>query len=507
MEESRTQKTIRNVRVALIYYVANLALNFFSRKAFIDHLGAEVLGLNATVTNLLSFLNLAELGIGGAVSFLLYTPLFEKDRKTISEIVSVQGWLYRRIATIILAGGLVLMCFFPLIFAKAQVPTWFPYATFLVMLFSALLGYFVNYRQIVLTADQKDYKITINTKTLTLVKVLLEILAITFLPHGYMWWVLLEFIFTILIAYSLDRLIKREYPWLKTRVKEGDRLRKQYPQILTKTKQLFYHQIAGFALNQTSPLIIYGFASLTLVAIYQNYMLIVLGVISLVNALLNSLQAGIGNLVAEGKVKKTMDFYWQIGSFRNWIASVCCVLVYLWSAPFVTMWIGAQYKLPTIPLLLVVAYLFIILTRISDTFINAYGIYQDVYAPMIEAVLNIGSSILLGHYFGLNGILSGVLFSLLIIVEGWKPYFLFTRAFRQPPLHYFLRKAKYLLFIFAAIFVVYLTAKYLLSDWGLLSLALQSVVYIALSLAFFLGFDKNMRQMAQRLARIVRKVK
>ncbi|MDL2245627.1 sugar transporter, partial [Parabacteroides sp. OttesenSCG-928-J18] len=122
MEESRSAKTIRNAKVALIYYFINLVLNFFSRKIFIDYLGAEVLGLNTTATNLLGFLNIAELGIGAAIASSLYAPIFHKDKKTICEIVSVQGWLYRRVALIVLAGALVLMAFFPLIFEKADVP-------------------------------------------------------------------------------------------------------------------------------------------------------------------------------------------------------------------------------------------------------------------------------------------------------------------------------------------------------------------------------------------------
>ena len=160
MAESRTAKSIRNVKVALLFYFLNLVLQFFSRKVFLDYLGAEVLGLNTTAQNLLGFLNLAELGIGTAVAYNLYKPLFDKDYEAINAIVSIQGWLYRRVAYIVIAGACLLMCFFPLIFAKAEVPLWYAYGSFIVLLISALLGYFVNYRQIVLSADQKEYKIT-----------------------------------------------------------------------------------------------------------------------------------------------------------------------------------------------------------------------------------------------------------------------------------------------------------------------------------------------------------
>ncbi len=118
--ESRTSKSIRNVKVALLFYILNLVLQFFSRKIFLNYLGSEVLGLNTTAYNLLSFLNLAELGIGSAVAYNLYKPLFDKDHNAINAIVSIQGWLYRRIAYIVIAGSCILMCFFPMIFANSR---------------------------------------------------------------------------------------------------------------------------------------------------------------------------------------------------------------------------------------------------------------------------------------------------------------------------------------------------------------------------------------------------
>lgn len=154
--DSRTSKSIKNSLVALAFYFINLVLQFFSRKVFLDYLGAEILGLNTTATNLLQFLNLAELGIGSAIACTLYKPLLEKDTVAINEIVSLQGWLYRRIAWIVIVGSLVLMAFFPWIFAKMPLPLWYAYASFGVLLVSALLSYFVNYKQIVLSADQKE---------------------------------------------------------------------------------------------------------------------------------------------------------------------------------------------------------------------------------------------------------------------------------------------------------------------------------------------------------------
>ena len=116
MQESRVKKTLLNARVNLIFYFLTLALSFFSRKIFLDTLGADFVGLTGTLQNLLGFLNLAELGVGSAIGYLLYKPLYDHDQNKINEIISVMGYLYRWIGLIILAAGILLSFFLPLIF-------------------------------------------------------------------------------------------------------------------------------------------------------------------------------------------------------------------------------------------------------------------------------------------------------------------------------------------------------------------------------------------------------
>lgn len=113
---SRTGRVIQNAKIAIFFYCIVLVMQFFSRKIFLDYLGAELLGLNTTAQNLLQFLNLAESGIGAAISFSLYKPLSVGNRQEIINIVSLQGWLYRRVGLLVICGSLVLMIFFSIHF-------------------------------------------------------------------------------------------------------------------------------------------------------------------------------------------------------------------------------------------------------------------------------------------------------------------------------------------------------------------------------------------------------
>ena len=213
-QESRTSKSLKNAQVALLYYFLQLILGFFSRKAFFDYLGSEVLGLNTTASNLLGFLNLAELGVSAAIGYFLYQPIFEKDYEKLNKLVSLQGWIYRNVAFLIIVASGILMCFFPVIFSKSPLPIWYAYLTFGVLLFSSLLGYFRNYRQIVLYADQKGYKIQEYVQGAVVIKTVLQILAMIYLPYPFFSWLFLEFMGAVVTTVLLNYITEVSHPFI-----------------------------------------------------------------------------------------------------------------------------------------------------------------------------------------------------------------------------------------------------------------------------------------------------
>lgn len=438
-QESRTSKSIKNAKVALIYYFLQLILGFFSRKAFFDYLGSEILGLNTTASNLLGFLNLAELGVSAAVGYFLYQPLYDKDYDKLNKLVSLQGWIYRNVAFFIIMASAILMCFFPMIFSKSPLPIWYAYLTFGVLLFSSLLGYFRNYRQIVLYADQKGYQIQEYVQGSTIIKTILQILAMIFLPHPFFSWLLLEFIGAIATTIILNQIIRKNYPWLKTKVSEGKKYLKEYPEVLRKTGQAFFHRIGYVILGQSSPLIIYAFTSLTTVALYGNYILIVSKVGSLLGSVFSSTGAAIGNLVASKDKPRIIRVFWELYDSRMCISVISLLCLYHLTNPFITIWLGKEYCLSNTFLLLYIFLNSINMTRTTvDNYLNAYGLFKDIWAPLAEAGLNIGCSILLGYYWGLNGIITGITISQIVIISLWKPYFLFKSGISIPPKKYFL---------------------------------------------------------------------
>lgn len=444
---SRTTKSLKNSFVSISFTLVTIFLQFFSRKVFLNFLGAEILGLNTTVVNLLQFLNLAELGIGSATTFSLYKPLREKNETALNDIISLQGHLYRRIAYLIIGGALILCIFFPLIFKKISLPLWYTYASFAVMLLSSLLGYFVNYKQILFSANQEEYKIAYSYRTIMMLKTVFQMSFIYFFQkYGYLWWLIWEGTFAIIGSISLNIMISRNFPFLKQSKKTYKTLKESYNWIITKIKQLFFHKIGSFVLGQCSTIIIYALLSLSMVAYYGNYMMIINGVILIIGSLFNSLGAGVGNLVAEGNYSKIKEVFIELFSIRFFIVALSCFMVFNLTPEFIRIWIGQEYLLSRTSLILLTITLYISLFRFTiDAFINAYGIFQDVYAPLIEGIINITFSIILGKYLGLNGILTGVLISQIIVIAIWKPYFLFTQKMKGMAKTYVLMYFKHII--------------------------------------------------------------
>lgn len=152
-------------------------------------------------------------------------------------------------------------------------------------------------------------------------------------------------------------------------------------------------------MTQTSPIIIYAYASLTLVALYGNYMLVITGVSMLFTAMFSSMNAGVGNLVAEGNKERIMGVFEELFSVRFLLSCTICFGVYVLTPSFITLWIGEEYVLDDLTLGLMVAMLYIQLTRTTvEAYINAYGLFSDIWAPVIEALINVGMSVLLGAF-------------------------------------------------------------------------------------------------------------
>lgn len=460
MAESRVKKSFLNARINLIFYILVLGVTFFSRRMFLEKLGDDFIGLTTTLSNLLGLLNLAELGIGGAVAYMLYKPLVQGDRSEVNGIMSVFGFVYNRIGWVISIAALVLACFLPLIFHDVpfSLPLiYFAYCSYLV---SALLSYFINYRQLLLSADQRQYVVTGYYQGANILRLLIQMLVLYRTNNPY-YWVAIEISFSGIYSFILNKRINKAYPWLKAEVKKGKALFKEYPQLIKYTKQIFVHKVGAVVLFNLSPVFIYSYTSLTMVAFYANYQIIFGKIQQLIAQLVGSADAGVGQLVAENNWEKTIKVFRELQALKYYIAGCATIIIWFTVNPFIDNWIGKGYQLPSVTLAIMLVNLFIMFSRSAvDSFIGGHGLFYDVWAPLTEAAINIGVSIVGGIFWGLNGVLLGTTVSLLAIVVIWKPYFLCSKGFRVSVWRYWLTTFRLYLLIVVAFIGVWTFSHY-----------------------------------------------
>ena len=501
----RVHKSLLNAKVNLLFYFLSLFFSFFSRKIFLDWLGADFIGLTGTLGNILGYLNLAELGVGAAISFFLYKPLQSNNRNEINEIISVFGYLYRKIGQFILIGGLIVSLFFPFIFKNTELGMGIIYFSFFSFLGSSLIGYFINYRQILLTADQKNYLVAVYFQSANLVKIALQIfLAYTY--RNLFVWVAVEFLFGIIGCIVLNWKINQEYPWLKSSVGNGKELLKKYPTILTNTKQVFIHKIKDFLLSKSDELFIFAFVSLKMVAYYGNYTMIIYKVSQLFTFVLDGVGAGVGNLVAEGDKKNMMKVFWELMAIRHFIAGFLVTSLYFLLEPFISLWLGPQYIMDRTILILLLIYIYMMQSRgVVDMFNHAHGLYADTWSAWAELILNVGITLIAGYFYGIIGILLGKIVSVFLIVVFWKPYYLFSSGFKLPISDYWNGTIRYYLIFGISFMAICLLNRFNIinpsSNWFSL-IGYSCIVcgcYLIINIILLYSFAKGMKDIVLRV--------
>lgn len=451
MAQTRTQKSIINAEVGLISYLISLFLAFFSRKIFLDNLGAEFIGLTGTLNNILILLNLSEMGIGLCISYFIYKPIANKDYQEINNILSLLGFLYKRIGQFIVIVGLIVSLFFPLIFRHSELSYGIIYFSYFSFLASNVIGYFINYKQTLLSADQKMYVVDIYYQFFIVLKSILQIFLAYYFRHLYV-WVSIEFIFSIIYCIILNWKIRKEYPWLKTNKKIGSKLLKQYPDVIKKTKQILIHQMKDFLLTKSDEIMVFAFVSLKMVAYYGNYTMVIGKLTAAFFTMFSGISASIGNLVAEGNKEHTLNIFWQLSSLKYFITGILIFTLSFLINPFIAWWLGEEYQLSSFVVVLFMINLFIMQTRqFVDSFNHTHGLYGDVWAAWAEGIINIAVTISIAIKWGIIGILMGKIASLILIVVIWKPYYLFSQGIKEPVSTYWKGVGRYYICFFISL--------------------------------------------------------
>lgn len=510
---SRTNNSLKNIRYAALFKLAVVLVNFVARRIFITVLSDAYLGLNGTFTNILSMLSLAELGVGTAITYSMYKPLAEHDEDQLLGLMDLFRRFYWVIGIVIAIIGACLTPFLSRLIHDADVLN-VPHIQliYLLFVFDSALSYFFVYKQSIITADQKQYIVTLYQNVILICVAVVQI-ALLLITKNYFVYLGVKIVGTFLTNLLLARKANQLYPFLRQRRKPALPAETRTT-ISRNIRATLMHKLGSVVVFETDNFLIMFFIGAIAVGFYSNYLMITQGLMTVYTLIYRSMTASVGNLCAEEDKAHARDVFWKLDFLTHWLFgfSAICLLVLL--NHFIgSIWLTRNY-LFDFPIVLIIVINFYITGMRQGvlTFRDAMGLYwYDRYKPVAESLINLGVSIALVKPLGITGIFIGTLVSSVTTCFWIEPYILYKHGFRASVRSYFVRYAIHTVITAALAFATWMLCS-LLPGSGLLPFIAKLVVCAVVpNLGYWIVYGRTeefhyvMVLLRERLSRILKK--
>lgn len=427
MKIARSKNATRNIIFGILYKAIAILGPFCVRTVMIFVMGTEYVGLNSLFTSILSFLSLAELGVGSALVYSMYKPIATDDTETICALLNLYRKLYKYIGTIIAVIGISLIPFLKYL-VKGDCPEDVNlYVLYLIYLFNTVISYWMYaYKQSLLTAFQRSDIISKRSMIVQTMMYVVQILALIFTKNYYLYIIFLP-IFTILTNIVNAVIVSKMFPQYTC---SGTVSKSFERSIKKKIFALFGTKANSIVLHAADNIVISAFLGLAIVGKYGNYYYIMNSIIGIMTIIYDSFTAGLGNsLVTEKKEKNLKDF--SILSFMNfWLTTFTTTCLLCLYQPFMKIWVGEEnlFEMNIVILLCIYFYIYQI-RRIILVYKDAAGIWwEDLLRPYIMMITNIIGNFILVQFLGVEGVIISTILSMLVSIP-WENYTVFKYIF------------------------------------------------------------------------------
>lgn len=482
----RSENSIKSVITATITSIVTILIGFITQSIFVKTLGNEYLGINGLYTNILSMLAIAELGFGSAIIVNLYRPVAKGNIEKIKTLMYFYKIIYRIIATIVAALGIILLPFLKYIVGDISININLQFI-FILYLMDTVISYLLTYKRSILQANQKNYIINIVHFGYIIIMNTLQIIYLIVFKE-FVGYLIIKIICRLLENIIISIIADKKYSYIKSKdVKPvSKRLKKS---IYIRVKGLLFHKIGGFIVLGSDNIIISMTKTLGVgvVGLYSNYYMIISALNNLFGQIFTSLTASVGNLLIEANNKKIKSIYKSTLLLNSWLYSFAAISMFFISVPFVKIWLGNEYVLSqAVVLTLVINFYINGMRRTYNTFKEAAGVfYEDRYVPIIESVVNIVVSIALANVIGLAGVFIGTIASNMVLFLFSFPKYVYKKILHGEVKEYIKENIQYAVmfavsFIITYVFIqfVKITNNYLLVlIYGIICLIIPNLIF------------------------------
>lgn len=419
MADNRIIKAKKNIIVSFACQIITILCGFVVPKIMLNAYGSESYGAVASISQFLGYIALLDGGITGVAKSVLYKPLAENDIEKISAIISEIKRFFKIVAYIFIVYVIILACSFKNI-SDIETLNWISTFILVIVISISTFGqYFIGISNFVLLqASQRSYVYhAINIVT----TILNTILVIVFVGLGF------NLIIVKLVS-SIVFFMRPVMQWAyvkKNFVIKKCRHNKTY--LEQKWSGLGQH-IAYVLHTSTDVAILTLFTNLNLVAVYSVYNMVVGHIKNLNISFASGMEAVFGDMLAKkeyDKLHRTFGYYETLISTSTMLLfSVTAVLI----VPFIKIYTSgvndADYYAPVFAVLLVIAAVLYCLRLPYNAMVIASGHFkQTSKAAYLEAIINVGVSVLLVNKFGLIGVATGTIIATMFRFVYYVVYF------------------------------------------------------------------------------------
>ena len=495
MKRSRTEFATLNTSIALAIQPFSVIIGFINRTVFIHFLGVTYLGLSSYLTSIVSILSLAELGIGEAMSYALYSPLVREEHGKINAFMILFKKLYRIIGVLIFVFGAILSLFLPYLIKDYTINNEL-YWIFFLFIFNSGSSYFFAYKRTLLYVDQRNYVLNLLNFGLNTLRVFLQIAVIIF-TQNFIFYLLIETILNIIGNVIMSYIVDRLYNYL---------FNKEITPINQEEKEKFIRNIKGNTLGsigekivfQTDSILMAKFINLAAIGIYGNYTYVLGFVAMLVNTVMGSITSSIGNLIhsedttLEAKIS-FLKKYQFIAFSLIYFASIGYLL---FVHPFIIIWLGENLSFNQWTEIIIVINFFLTAYRQPNlVLISVQGLsYEQNKKVIVEILLNIFLSLyfLMVLDLGVAGILLGTIGSTLLTCTWYEPYSVFKYGLKTSSKEYFRTMIQHFILAGLSILLFSLLDYYFLIQLDFIySLVIKIILYLIVLVIYILIFRNH----------------
>lgn len=493
MGKSRTRNAMYNMMGSFVYSMVLFVFRFLVRRLFLESFGVEILGYNSAFNSILNMLNLAELGVGTAITYNLYNPVAKNDYPKISDYLVIYKRLYKYIGFFILVTGAVIVPLLPMIVKERYNKLVFLAIIFLLQLLSTVATYWCAYKRIVFSVYQKAY-ITSFVDTLVFVTIsILQIIDILVLKNYILYLILT--IFQVLVSnLILSYYCSKKYPMLDySRKRENSSI--NIKELRGDIGNVLMSKLGGYVLNSTDALVVSIILGAVITGYMTNYTTIFTSFQVLALTMLTTLQPSLGNKIACGAPKKEIEkTVFNLTFLSQIIGCIFATVAFVLVDDFVIIWLGNEFVLAPIiaALFSLNVYVFLLMYPISLLF-GALGYFKyDKIVVFIAAILNIVVSVVLVFLWGIQGVLIGTTLALLIY---WisRTIILYKKFYSFSGIKYVKLVIRCVISTIISVVILFFVDNYIIDySTGLISFVFKGIIYIAVVVGIlFLIFLKS----------------